>query len=270
MNVWNWIKTGVLGILAFGLGGIVAQVNAAELTTSEAARLLNPSVFSFGTTSGSFCTATKIGPTQYLTALHCAKSLDMSWRLESSTGEYVFVRSVLASVSEKSGGGKWREDWAILNGTSLNKAPSLPLGCGDTLHVGEPVAYLGFPEGLTRAFGKGYISTLEEGSRNNADFFIDLPVAPGASGSAVISLETGHIIGVLTEGVLTRRTTEFYMTGVESIEHVDTCKDWSQTMKEWEAVLEDDFDIIEEVEEAPKDTYPVKGSKSGDDHADVT
>lgn len=268
MKISTWIKTSIAILMTVGLSG---PTLAAELTTSEAAKLLNPSVFSFGTTRGTFCTATKIGPKQYLTALHCALSMATNWRLESSEGEYVFIRSALASVAEKRGGGKFREDWAILNGTSLNAAPSLELGCGNPLRVGEPVAYMGFPESLTRAFGRGYISTLEAGSNNNADFFVDLPVAPGASGAAVISLETGHIIGVLTEGVLTRRTTEFYMTGVESIEHVDACKDWADTMKGWEALLEDDPEyIIEEEVPTAVESLPVKGSKSGADNADIT
>jgi hypothetical protein len=99
---------------------------------------------------------------------------------------------------------------------------------------------MGFPESMDRAFGKGYISTLEQGEQNNADFFIDVPVAPGASGSAIISLETGHIIGVLTEGVVNTRTREFYLTGVESIEHLDACEEWARRIRFWEKQAEDD------------------------------
>jgi len=214
-----------------------------KYTPAEAAALLSPSVFSFGTTRGTFCTATKIAPKQYLSALHCAQDLATNWRLESVDGEYAFIRSVLASVGEKTGGGKHREDWAILMATSENDAPSLPLGCGDPHYVGEPVAYMGFPESLERAFGVGYISTMQPGERNNADIFVDLPVAPGASGSAIISLDNGHILGVLTEGVLSRRTREFYMVGVESIESVDQCEDWKGVMKQWETILDDPFFI---------------------------
>lgn len=204
-------------------------------TPSEMAALLNPSVFAFGVTgrSHSFCTATKIAPRQYLTAKHCAVSADVDFRLESSTGEYAFIRSVVVAASEKRGEGKVEEDWAILNATSDNAAPALPLGCGDTHRVGEPVSYMGFPEGLERAFGMGYISTMK-GYVNNSDIFVDLPAAPGASGSAVVSAETGHIIGVLTEGVYNTRTREFYMIGLENIEHVDQCEDWAQRMKFWE------------------------------------
>lgn len=228
----KYLKSGLVAVLlTLGLG---AQ---AEMTTKEAADLLSPSVFSFATTrSGdAFCTATKIGPKEYLTALHCAMSLETHWRLESVEGEYAFIRSVTASVGEKSGRGKLREDWAVLNATAENEAPALPLGCSDPHYVGESVAYMGFPQGLVRAFGRGYVSTMK-GTRNNADIFVDLPAAPGASGSAVISLDNGHIMGVLTEGVLNTRTTEFYMIGLESIEHLDQCEDWAERMKYWEEV----------------------------------
>ena len=236
-------RTLLAGFLLLVAMALTTHTATAAMTPAEAAAHLAPSVFSFGTTRGTFCTATKIAPKQYLTALHCATSLATNWRLESESGEYVFIRSVLASVGEKNGGGKVREDWAILIASSENDAPSLMLGCGDPHYVGEPVAYLGFPSTLERAFGVGYISTMRPGERNNADIFVDLPVAPGASGSAIISLDNGHILGVLTEGVLSRRTREFYMVGVESIESVDQCEDWKGVMKQWETILDDPFFI---------------------------
>ena len=241
-------RTLLAGFLLLVAMALTTHTATAAMTPAEAAAHLAPSVFSFGTTRGTFCTATKIAPKQYLTALHCATSLATNWRLESESGEYVFIRSVLASVGEKNGGGKVREDWAILIASSENNAPSLMLGCGDPHYVGEPVAYLGFPSTLERAFGVGYISTMRPGERNNADIFVDLPVAPGASGSAVISLDNGYILGVLTEGVLSRRTSEFYMVGVESIESVDQCEDWSKTMKHWDELGESNTFIPSEAD----------------------
>ena len=247
MNLYKAIKSYLVsaavgvGVLGLGLLLAVSTAKAAEpLTVQEAAALLGPSVFSFGTTGSdfTFCTATKIAPRQYLTALHCAQNLKTNYRLESEQGEYAFIRSVIASVTEKKGPGKDQEDWAILVATGDNDAPSLPLGCGDLHYIGEPIAYTGFPEGLIRAFAAGYISTFK-GTANNADFFVDAPVAPGASGASIISLDTGHIIGVVTEGVVNTRTREFYLTGIESVEHVDQCKDWAERMKHWESISED-------------------------------
>lgn len=231
--MWKRLTTALMAAALLA----TSAVQADTLTVPEAAKLLSPSVFSFGTNRDTFCTATKIGPREYLTALHCAYDLETNWRLESVDGEYAFIRSVLASVSEKTD--ERREDWAILIASSENDAPAMMLGCGDPHWVGEPVAYMGFPEGLERAFGAGYISTMKKGSRNNADIFVDLPVAPGASGAAVISLTNGYIMGVLTEGVLNTRTTEFYMTGVETIESTDQCEDWASSMKIWDAMGED-------------------------------
>ena len=224
------MKKFLLGLLASILMTSAAMAEP-KYTPAEAAQLLNQSVFGFGTIGSNhkFCTAAKIGPREYLTAAHCAFGLHTGWRLESSTGVYAFIRSATVATSIK--GYKGFEDWAILHASADNEAPALSLGCGEPHYVGEPVAYMGFPEGLERAFGVGYVSTFKSTGRNNANVFVDLPAAPGASGSPVISLDTGLIMGVLTEGVLSSRTREFYMIGLEGIDAVDQCEDWNQRMK---------------------------------------
>lgn len=247
---------GLLAVSAF----ISHQTYAAEsLTSTEAARLLTDTTYWFGSSStGSegFCTASKISPGMYITARHCAESLRNDFRLSSSREGYfsdVFIRSVLVSTSDKEDGSRW-EDWAVLNGAHPEEdddGKSLEVGCGDRVYVGMPVASMGYPEGLRKAYVQGYVSTMEKGTdRNDASFFVDIPVAPGSSGAPLISLETGHLIGIITEGVINHRTTEFYMTGVESIESTDSCKDWARSMKHWED-LETDHDLGEFIPEYP-------------------
>ena len=225
--LWGLIVVTLLLSVSFGL-------RAEPLTTQEAAKKLSASVYWFGLTGQSrgFCTATKIGPREYLTARHCAEDLERNFRLDGESG-YVFIRSTTITTSTKKG--QRYEDWAILNATTENDAPALDLGCGDEVKVGDAVAYMGYPQGLKKAFAVGYVATKEQGtSKNNADFFVDILVAPGSSGSAIISMETGHVIGVLTEGVVNYRTLEFYATGVEDIQNLDECADWNKLLKEWE------------------------------------
>jgi hypothetical protein len=268
---WAAVVSLVVGLILIGLLSAKAAALSPEnhvLTPQEAAAKLRASVFSFGDTRGlhGFCSAAKIGPLQYLTARHCV-GFDNDYRLVGTDGTYVFLRSMVVPLEEKRGAGKFAEDWAILSATAENDAPALSLACGEPVTVGDPVAYMGYPEGLQEAFGVGYVST-KKGYRNNADIFVDLPAAPGASGASVISLKSGHIMGVLTEGVFNTRTREFYMIGLESVEHLDACEDWAKRMKHWENIEEETFHIIQE-QDKPR-FVPTPGSKKGDDGADWT
>lgn len=202
---------------------------AAEKTPAQVAASINPAVFEMEMG----CTATKIGPLHYLTALHCAARLDVNMKLISMEGEYVFIRSILASTGEKSRveGRRRREDWAILVAATTSKAPWLPLGCGEKPYLGQQVAYIGFPQDIERQFGMGYVAATGPARSNGSDFFIDVPGAPGSSGSAIVSLDSGNIIGVLTEGVMNTRTTEFFLVGVETIESLDVCEDWDRELR---------------------------------------
>lgn len=243
---------------------LTTAVSAADLTTSEAAKLLTDTTYWFGTTGskGGFCTASKIGPSQYITARHCAEGLSNDFRLISPKGNYVFIRSVLVSTSDKQDGKRW-EDWAILNSSRASDAPSLFLACSEPVTVGMGVAALGYPEGLSKAFVTGYVSTMEKGrARNQASFFADLPLAPGASGAPLISMTNGHLIGVVTEGVFNTRTTEFYMAGIESIESTDICEDWARRMKHYDEMGENDSFIPVE----PTQKGEIRGPKYPEEH----
>ena len=98
-------------------------------------------------------------------------------------------------------------DWAIVR-TDEDPAGVVPLtiSCGFTVKTGEPVAYLGYPSPLEQFYSEGIIAS-------QGDMRIDFPPlpitslhgGPGASGSAIISLVTGEIIGVLSIGVVNTR-----------------------------------------------------------------
>lgn len=198
------------------------------LTIRESAVLLSSSVVRLSRSFGgsynysSICTASKIGKMAFLTARHCVSNLSANYRVEKDF-EYQYVKTLIVTVSSKRRNRK--EDWAILKMTSENtKLWSLKIGCTEDIYLGMPVAYAGYPEPIDFAFSSGQVTSINpSNARNaNADFTVDLAAAPGASGSPVISLDTGNIIGILTEGVYSRRIGAF-MVGIESIRNIDLC-----------------------------------------------
>ena len=195
------------------------------LSIREAAELLSSSVVEMTIGGNKTCSASKIGPKTFLTAAHCVRSLWGNYRLEHGFS-YQFVKSILITVSKKDDRSR-HEDWAILNTTYENdELTALELGCAEDIYLGMPVAYAGYPGPVDFAFGAGYVTSLKKlRKRNqNADFVIDVAAAPGASGSPIISLDTGHIVGILIEGVSEARRGDF-MAGIESIRSLGACQD---------------------------------------------
>ena len=203
-------------------------VQAGEpLSIREAAELLSLSVVEMTTGGAQNCTASKIGPATFLTAAHCARALKDNYRVEHGSA-YQYIKSITITVSEKDY--KRAEDWAVLHATTVNEdLKTLSLGCSEDIYLGMPVAYAGFPGPVDFAFGAGRVASIKKTrySDNDADFAIDVQAAPGASGSPIISLDTGNIIGVLTEGIYARRAGAF-LIGVESVKSLDLCEDADQ------------------------------------------
>jgi V8-like Glu-specific endopeptidase len=196
------------------------------LTASEAAKLLQAAVVAVNYSGKTICSAAKIGPTQYLTAQHC---LAFGEKVELPNGRLLKIVSILTSLEEKAAvkdsGSSRGEDWAIFNvAEEDNSVTALELGCTEELYLGQGIAYAGYPFPTQFAFGTGHITGVmpllrEVGGGN--DFQTDVHAAPGASGSAVISLDTGKIVGILTEGVPSR--IGFFMVGMESVKSLDAC-----------------------------------------------
>jgi S1-C subfamily serine protease len=220
----------IIAALFMSVGAIAAPFSPAEM----AIRL------SASTAELRGCTATKIGARMWLTAGHC---INADSRVETLNG-YLYPRSITVALQDKDGNRK--EDWAIVNTSTEDRTiPTLPLGCNDTIYPGMPVAYLGYPGQTDRAFIMGYVSTMRQVrnyGRNNADWVLDLPVAGGASGAAVVSMDTGNIVGIVTEGVAAPRT-GFFMAAAESVKNLDWCEDENARMKHQDDDV-DETDVI--------------------------
>jgi V8-like Glu-specific endopeptidase len=193
------------------------------LTIPAAAQWLQQSVVAVTYRGDNICSAAKIGPGQFLTAFHC---LNGGIKIETQKGRILKIKSVLAAFEEKkpkAGRGDRDEDWAIINTVEDDESVmTLDLGCDEKLYLGQGIAYAGYPYPTQYAFGVGHITGLLPLVRGgNHDFQTDVHAAPGASGSAVISLDTGRIIGVLTEGVPSQAG--FFMVGMESVTSLDAC-----------------------------------------------
>lgn len=228
-NVFRIILWGMFTILAASSIGRCAQ--AAELPTPRAAaETISQSSVRFATSSSGHCTATKIGPSRYLTAAHCARSVSSDWKLaRAGKYDYQFVRSVTVPVLEKSDSRS--HDWAILNTTTENEeVVAMALGCTEELYLGMPVAYYGFSSPLEVGFSVGYVASVKkaEDSRYNSDFMVDLQASPGSSGSAIVSMDTGNIIGILVEGITESRAGVF-LIGVQGIKTGDLCPELEVT-----------------------------------------
>lgn len=194
-----------------------------KMTAKDIGEYLSASVMALTSDGVRTCTATKIGLKTFLTAKHCVVPLTPGLRVEKGV-DLLSVRAVSASVSKKRDGVK-TEDWAtLLTWTDNERIKSLPLGCTEEIYLGMPVAYVGYPNPLelTMSIGR-VISVLPVASgQSNSAFVTDLAAAPGASGSAVVSLETGQIIGILIEGVRDPRA-GFWATGIEGIKSLPYC-----------------------------------------------
>jgi V8-like Glu-specific endopeptidase len=197
----------------------------APLTSKEVAEKLGKSVVALTDYSGAYCSAAKIGPKQFLTALHCVGYGD---KVTLSNGRILKIKSVLAGLQEKPSAYNVSgrdEDWAIINTKDDDDTVvALEIGCSEEVYLGQEIAYAGFPHPTQYALGFGKITTVKPvlGGRNNLDYGMDVHAAPGASGSAVISVDTGKVIGILTEGIAAR--TGFFMVGLESVKNMDVCE----------------------------------------------
>jgi V8-like Glu-specific endopeptidase len=180
----------------------ITSTAQADLTSREAAELLSAAVVEYTTTRGrAHCTAFAVGPTKFMSAGHCAT---FSKSYMSSLNYWVEIYSVEVGVGDKPTQEGSAKDWAIATTyRSIQGVVPLDLACNEEIYVGMPVAYMGYPSPLKRFFGMGYLATLEESraSMSGADGVVDLAAAPGASGSPVISVSSGEVIGILTEGV---------------------------------------------------------------------
>lgn len=205
-------------LLAIGLSTPVQ----AELSKIEGANILENSVVRLLINGSNACTASKIADSTYLTAKHCIANISNDYKLENEL-ETFFLKSLVIPMSPQQNGRD--KDWAILNTTSdSDNVKALTIGCTEDIYFGMPVATMGFPGSSEMTASFGYVSALKPINidRANGSFSIFLASYPGSSGSPIISLDTGDVIGILIEGYGGGQQGT-YAVGIQSIKELDMC-----------------------------------------------
>lgn len=211
------------------------------MTPEEAANGLYNSVGALAMGSREICTISKIGDRDFLTAAHCANvRVKVKGKFENERGQskYVYFKSMTIGFLEKPDNKEHWEDWAVFHATADSpNVPALELDCQYTPKVGDPVAYMGFPYlqntgGLVRLFGLGYVSGVFEKTEKKlgGHFTVDMPGAGGSSGSPIISMNSGKIIGILTRGEMGDRDVVGLI--IESIKSTDMCENMPAVQEE--------------------------------------
>ena len=193
----------------------------AELTRYEAVEALTEGTAVIQRWSSKLCTTWKARERVFVTAAHCRRSITDSVQIKRSTDfGYTYIKSYTVPVEEKSNGKK--QDWMILHTLSvMEDMVALPLGCGDGVKIGMSVAVGHYPAGLNFSVSFGHVMTMDVTSGGNAVIAMDAHAAPGSSGAPVISMDTGRVIGILIEGLVSRFGA--FAIGLESIDNVDLC-----------------------------------------------
>lgn len=200
--------------------GLIAssQAEAPESATGTAEHLSSAAVY-LDLGGIGHCSAAKIAPRTFLTAGHCVRQWPTYMALQ--WGEYTAsVQSVLVSRQPKDGG-MHNEDWAVLFTKYENPAiKALELNCSGAPYLGQPVAYVGYPNVLNLTFGVGNVTSTDPTRTGDgeSDFWVNIPAAGGASGSALVDRSTNKVIGIMIEML------GEFMTGVQDIRDTDMCE----------------------------------------------
>ena len=197
---------------------------AEPLTNYEAVEILGKGTAVMQRWSSKYCTTWKAQDKVFVTAAHCRGTVSSSVQIKQSTNYgYTYVKSIVLPVSTEKSNGK-DEDWMIMNTEeTMDEMVALPIGCGDGVKIGEQVAIGHYPAGLNFSVSFGTVMTLDiTSSRNRAVIATDAAGAPGSSGAPVISMETGRVIGIVTEGLVSRFGS--FAMGLEDINIIDLCE----------------------------------------------
>ncbi len=218
-----------LFVVAILLAITSTPAQSANLSPREAANTLSASVVHLVRNGSDRCTAFKVAPATYLTARHCAKR-DVSRDFLRVGSRYRFVEQYIASNEPK-------DDWAIVK-TGYNDPliPKLNIGCDEEVYLGMPVAYAGYPIPLGLTVATGYIISIEPTPKmlsRNSEYATNTRANIGASGSPFISLDTGNVIGILTQLIGTKNNPK-YATGIESIKNTSLCREVATTTSDYQ------------------------------------
>ncbi len=238
------MKKALLALAMFlGITLGVAPNAVAEMTKVEAANMLQPSIGKLYRGSSYNCTAWKLYPKVWVTGKHCVGFTGSEFKIETNNktmSKTLFARSVTMPL-EKSVKKNHKEDWAtILVSEETPDIPTLNLCCSFKVTVGEIVAYMGFPvEGgkATQLFSVGAVSSVNLFRSTPYHYAVDFQGGGGSSGSPVITLKTGEVVGFVTKGVV--GSAGLIAVGIESVKGMDICEleaEESETEKEQETI----------------------------------
>lgn len=199
----------------------------------SAAVKLEPSIARLKERSKEICTAWKLDEYQWATAWHCVAMTGRKYTIKTQPygdrdyGITLDVKSLLLPAEKADDKDHW-EDWAVINTRDETpEIPALAVDCAYDIKMGEQVAYMGFPSiantGLGQHFSTGIVNAVEEHKKRPWHFLAQITGGPGASGSPVISLKTGDVIGYVTRGVGSRGN--LLGVGMESVAGMDMCDD---------------------------------------------
>lgn len=194
------------------------------LTRYEAVHILSHGTAVLTRYGNKTCTVWKAGEKLFATAGHCSGAVSKSSQIKQMGDRWknTNIKSLVYPINTEKDGGK-TADWMLLNTSHvMEEMGALSLGCGDELKIGEPVAVGHYPAGLNFSVSFGHVMTMDVTSnRNNAVIAVDAAGAPGSSGAPVISLETGRVVGIVIEGIVSRFGA--FAMGLESINNFDLC-----------------------------------------------
>lgn len=191
----------------------VTWVSADELTDIFAK--VSPSVGALYKRSGNgsiefLCSITAVdhrnGETVVLSARHCV-SKDVAFMVSFDGTQFYSARvwklphDTLNTAKFPRPYGEPKTDMSLF--LVSGKFPTVPLGDDSGVVPGDPIAVVGFPLGVTKIRYSGYIAGRLNRPGDDQDGYLILQSfgAPGSSGSSVVSVETGQVVGVLVSGV---------------------------------------------------------------------
>lgn len=158
------------------------------------------------------CTAWKLDDQLWATAEHC--TLGNDYNIKGKLPDYIF------RGNEDAG-----EDYGVYYFKEPFSNPALEIDCEYIPVVGDRVAYVGFPGGIAKAVFVGYVNGFPGTSGDervgvtglSSDFYVHTNGTGGASGSPVVNLESGKVVGIVVEGM------QGVMMGAELISSLDLC-----------------------------------------------
>lgn len=143
------------------------------------------------------CSATHIGGGLFLTAAHCVSTPNMP--------QYFFTGVEDPTPETEPAQMLWRStdyDVALYYAPEAAKGRAARvLSCSGDLPEGTEVEHIGWPKGVrVHTYGRVAGFTGDEFNLWKRAQIINLSAAPGSSGGAVISTETGELVGMLNGG----------------------------------------------------------------------